>query len=361
MKKTLTVNLGGSVFHIDEDAYQLLEKYLSNLRIHFKKEEGADEIMSDFELRISEILNERIRLGYEVITIEQVENVIKRMGKVEELFEEDFADRTGGQQTNTSFHTVKERINKRFFRNPDDRILGGVCGGLAAYMGWDPTPIRLLFVILMFFYAFSIPIYLILWVLIPLAQTATERLQMRGESVTIENIGKTVTDGFERFSSGVNDYVNSEKSRSFLQKCADAVVKIIGGILKVIFVLLGIVLLPLLLFARFVIVVVAIALIIGGIGGGFGLLYHLIPAANWTMLSIYPTWLLIITSNLTILLIGIPVIAAIYSICSYIFKFKPLSNGFKGGLVILWFLALGAGIVVAVLYGASGHHFYWMG
>lgn len=87
MKKTLTVNLGGTVFHIDEDAYQLLDKYLANLRIHFRKEEGSEEIMNDFEMRISELFNERVRLGYEVITIEHVEEVIKRMGKPEELFE----------------------------------------------------------------------------------------------------------------------------------------------------------------------------------------------------------------------------------------------------------------------------------
>ena len=87
MKKTLTVNLGGTVFHIDEDAYQLLDKYQANLRIHFRKEEGSEEIMNDFEMRISELFNERVRLGYEVITIEHVEEVIKRMGKPEELFE----------------------------------------------------------------------------------------------------------------------------------------------------------------------------------------------------------------------------------------------------------------------------------
>jgi uncharacterized membrane protein YgaE (UPF0421/DUF939 family) len=87
MKKTLTVNLGGTVFQIDEDAYQLLDKYLANLRIHFRKEEGSEEIMNDFEMRISELFNERVRLGYEVITIEHVEEVIKRMGKPEELFE----------------------------------------------------------------------------------------------------------------------------------------------------------------------------------------------------------------------------------------------------------------------------------
>ena len=87
MKKTLTVNLGGTVFHIDEDAYQLLDKYLANLRIHFRKEEGSEEIMNDFEMRISELFNERVRLGYEVITIEHVEEVIKRMGMPEELFD----------------------------------------------------------------------------------------------------------------------------------------------------------------------------------------------------------------------------------------------------------------------------------
>ena len=109
MKKTLTVNLGGTVFHIDEDAYQLLDKYLSNLRIHFRKEEGSDEIMDDFEMRISELLNERVRLGYEVITIEQVEEVIKRMGKPEEIFEEeekstDHEDNYRAQQQET--HTL---------------------------------------------------------------------------------------------------------------------------------------------------------------------------------------------------------------------------------------------------------------
>ena len=125
MKKTLTVNLGGTVFHIDEDAYQLLDKYLSNLRIHFRKEEGSDEIMDDFEMRISELLNERVRLGYEVITIEQVEEVIKRMGKPEEIFEEeekstDHEDNYRAQQQETHTQTTK----KRLMRDPDNRILG---------------------------------------------------------------------------------------------------------------------------------------------------------------------------------------------------------------------------------------------
>ena len=58
MKKTLTVNLGGTVFHIDEDAYRLLDNYLCNLRLHFRKQEGAEEIVNDIENRISELFAE---------------------------------------------------------------------------------------------------------------------------------------------------------------------------------------------------------------------------------------------------------------------------------------------------------------
>ena len=185
MKKTLTINLGGSVFHIDEDAYQLLDKYLSNLRIHFKKEEGSDEIMNDFELRISELFSERIRLGYQVISIDLVEEVIKRMGKPEEIFDEEIHEEQEhvANESNTQ-HTTR----KRLMRDPDNKVLGGVAGGIAAYTGWDATAIRIILFLLMFYYGITIPIYLVLWLIIPQARTATEKLEMRGESVTIENI-----------------------------------------------------------------------------------------------------------------------------------------------------------------------------
>ena len=151
MKKTLTVNLGGTVFHIDEDAYQLLDKYLANLRIHFRKEEGSEEIMNDFEMRISELFNERVRLGYEVITIEHVEEVIKRMGKPEELFEGE-EEKEYKEEARTQAFQEEEipRGPKKLMRDPDNRVLGGVAGGIAAYMGWDVTAVRLAMIILLF-------------------------------------------------------------------------------------------------------------------------------------------------------------------------------------------------------------------
>ena len=252
MKKTLTVNLGGTVFHIDEDAYQLLDKYLANLRIHFRKEEGSEEIMNDFEMRISELFNERVRLGYEVITIEHVEEVIKRMGKPEELFEgEEEKESTEEARTQAFQEEEIPRGPKKLMRDPDNRVLGGVAGGIAAYMGWDVTAVRLAMIILLFIpYAPIIILYLILWLVMPLARTAADKLMMRGQSVTLENIGKTVTDGFEKVSNNVNDYMSSDKPRSFLQKLADLFVGVVGFILKFLAILIGIILLPPLLLAR---------------------------------------------------------------------------------------------------------------
>ena len=227
MKKTVTVNLGGTVFHIDEDAYQLLDKYLANLRIHFRREEGSDEIMNDFEMRIGELFNERIRLGYEVISIEQVEEVIRRMGKPEEIFDEEQRE-PEVEPSRPRSEMKNEPVKKRLMRDPDNRIIGGVCGGLAAYMNWDATAIRLIFFLLIFLYGYIVPIYLLLWIVMPLARTATEKLQMRGENITVETIGKTVTDGFEK-TAHADDVVHTrdEAERPLLQRAADVFVLVL--------------------------------------------------------------------------------------------------------------------------------------
>lgn len=120
--------------------------------------------------------------------------------------------------------------------------------GLAAYLNWDVTLLRLImFVVLICGYGVLIPIYIICWLIIPRPVRLTEKLSMRGEDITIENIGKTVTDGFERVANGVNNYVNSGKPRSFLQKVGDALVSIAGFFLKACLVVLAIICSPVLL------------------------------------------------------------------------------------------------------------------
>ncbi|MDH6534394.1 PspC domain-containing protein [Parabacteroides sp. 52] len=356
MKKTLTVNLGGTVFHIDEDAYQLLDKYLSNLRIHFRKEEGSDEIMNDFEIRISELLHERIKLGYEVISLEQVEEVIKRMGKPEEIFGDSFQEE---EKEEYQEKTETVYTKRRLFRNPDDRILGGVAGGLAAYLGWDPTAIRLGLILLMIFWGVIIPVYFVLWLIIPMAHTATEKLQMRGEKVTVENIGKTVTDGFERVSNNVNDYISSGKPRSTLQKLGDAFVSIFGVLVKVVGILFAVVLLPPVLLILFVLLVVLFAVVVGLLGGGIGLLgggmgilEELSPwGGGWGLVPHFSEGALIGSTIGTILVIGIPVVSLLYLIGGQLFKWKPMPSQGKWILLVIWVIALAATIVIATHYG----------
>lgn len=339
MKKTLTVNLGGTVFHIDEDAYQLLDKYLSNLREHFKHEEGSEEIMNDFELRISELLNARVRLGFEVITIENVEEVIKRMGKPEEIFASEDESENKEEQKAPIYQESKETTDKKqLMRDPDNRILGGVAAGIAAYMNWDTTAVRLIMILLLFIphsTFFIVVAYIICWLVMPQAKSATDKLRMRGQSVTVENIGKTVTDGFEKISNNMNDLVNSQKPRNFLQRLGDLIVTVFGFLLKFIAILVGVILLPVLLLIVFVLVVVFFALMIGGAGA----FYHLSPFGP-DMFAGAPLPLAIMGCIGVIFLIGIPVFALLYAICGQLFKIKPLPVPFRWTLLGLWIVSL---------------------
>lgn len=254
MKKTLTVNLGGTVYHIDEDAYKLLDTYLSNLRIHFCREEGAEEIVHDMELRISELFTDRLRDGKQVITIEDVEEIIAQMGKPEDLGDE--ADGGGETSKDGSTYSQTAKGPRRLFRDSDNKVLGGVASGLAAYFGWDPTWVRIIFLILGISLKGFVIAYIIAWIVIPLARTVPEKLAMRGAKINVENIGRTVTDNFEK----VNEYVHSGKPHSALQRIGEGIVGVAGALIKFILIVLAICCAPIV----FVIFVVCFGHVNGG-------------------------------------------------------------------------------------------------
>ncbi len=350
MKKTLTVNLGGTVFHIDDDAYRLLDNYLNNLKLYFKKEDGGQEIVEDIEMRISELFSEKIADGQQVITICDVEDVIARMGQPQDFGANDEAEENKGKSQNEEPKQSGQYVNfgKHLYRNPDDKILGGVLGGLAAYTGWDPTLIRILALILICFYGVMIPIYFICWLIIPQANTAAEKLAMRGEPINVENIGKTVTDGFEKAANGVNDFVQSGKPRNFLQKLGDALISIAGAIIKFILILLVVVFSPILLLLIFVFVVMVIAAISVAVGGG-------------TLLMQVP-WIEVISSGFAssgmgfvgiaanIFVLAIPIFTLIYAILCNIFDWRGMNTAVKWTLVIVWFISLVLTVVSVTTY-----------
>src|SRR6187401_3502529 len=115
MNKTVTVNIGGIVFHIDENAYERFKQYLESIRSHFTASEGRDEIMQDIEARIAEMFQERIRDGKEVITLADVEEVTELMGKPEQ-----FGEEKNAEEPKATSQEPREKIKRRLFRNPDD-------------------------------------------------------------------------------------------------------------------------------------------------------------------------------------------------------------------------------------------------
>jgi len=169
MKKVININFQGRVIPIEETAYEELQRYVESLRKYFANEEGRDEIINDIEGRIGELFSERLKKGSTVITDEDVNGVISSIGRPEDFYR---AEESTGTRASTSSSTTSQTHTYsyatggrgRFYRNADDKIIAGVCSGLANYVGIDPVWARILFVI---FIGALWWVYIILWIVVP--------------------------------------------------------------------------------------------------------------------------------------------------------------------------------------------------
>lgn len=230
MKKTLTINLNKIVFNIDEDAYDLLQAYLSDVNHHLNSEEGKAEIISDIEARIAELFSERLGKSKNVIISEDVNHIVSVMGKPDqfsddkEKYDEEKPNETGEKANTNSRH---------FYRDMDNGLLSGICAGLAAYLGWDATLVRIILVVLVLIGLGSIiPIYLVLWVIIPRAETTTQKMAMRGEVVNIETIKNKMNDA--------KNYLESDKFKESATNTGNKFMQFFQAILKVLITLVGV-------------------------------------------------------------------------------------------------------------------------
>ncbi len=232
MNKTVNINLGGIFFHIDEDAYQKLKMYLDAVRNSLSDDpQGKDEIINDIEIRISEILSEKIKDSRQVVNVKDVEKVIEIMGKPED-YAVDF------DYFSDDFSYESKKINrKKLYRDPDDKFLGGVCSGLAHYFNVDVIWVRLFWLFFALTYGSGVLIYFLLWILLPVANTTSEKLEMEGEEVNINNIEKKIREEFKevsnRFKEGVDDLTNEIKKGNYETKLKNAIQEIIGVLTKV--------------------------------------------------------------------------------------------------------------------------------
>ena len=225
MNKTININLAGIIFHLDEVAYEKFKTYLSNVKTALGKEESGEEIIADIEARIAEIFHLRMKEnGRQVVGLPDVEFIIETLGQPEA-----FVDEIEGEGPQKS---AKE--TRRFFRNQDEKVMGGVCSGIGAYFDIDPVWIRVLFLILLFFTGIGFITYVILWAAIPEAKTTAQKLQMRGEAVNLNNIEKLFTK--------VEDYTSSEKIKSGVNSFVSFVVNGIGSIFSFVFKFVGVLL-----------------------------------------------------------------------------------------------------------------------
>ncbi len=347
MNKTLNINLGGLIFHIDEDAYRTLEHYLSVLKRQFANTEGGDEIVRDVEVRIAELFREKTTKAKEVISSADVEEVIGILGKPEDYL--DAEDETGAHR---AYEEPVYTTRKRIFRDPDDRILGGVASGLAAYFNIDPLWMRILFVALIFA-GFGILFYFILWLVVPKASTTAEKLQMRGESVNISNIERSIREemgsvgeNVKNFGKKASQYDYRKTTRNAgnsLREIGDFIIDALKLIFRFILKLIG-------FFFIFVGFIVLFALVAALFTGSFHLM-----GSDQGIYDLFEFFSLVTVNNshYHLLLIGLgllvlaPLTLIVYLGVRIIFKLERLGSPARNGLI----LAAVVGFVMLLVSG----------
>ncbi len=241
MKKTVTINISGIIFNIDEDAYEKLKKYLMRVKSHFANSEGRDEIIGDIEGRVAELLQEKLTELKQVIIVEDIDEVITMMGEPAE-FDEDDAE----SSENVRFSRSSNRA-KRLYRDPDNKMIAGVSSGLGWYLNIDPAWIRGLFIVTLFISGVGAIAYLIMWLVVPEARTTSEKLEMRGEPVNLSNIEASISQEFENLKGKFNDLTDEakrsfkKKSRpTFLENILQAIATIFRIFFKIVLVIVGV-------------------------------------------------------------------------------------------------------------------------
>ncbi len=349
MNKTVNINLANMLFHIDENAYLKLQRYLEAIKKSFAGTKGSDEIIADIEARIAELFFEKMENQRQVITMKEVDEVISVMGQPEDyhIDEEIFEDAPSAGPARQ-----RPRV-KKLYRDMERKYIGGVCAGLEYYLGLDALWIRIIFLLLAIFGSgFGLIAYIILWILVPEAATTAQKLDMTGEPVNISNIERKVKEGFD----GVADKVRSvdydkvgnqvkQTGKSFFDTLGDIILflfRIVGKLIGVLLIIIG--------------ASTLIGLFIGLFTVGIIDAVH-IPGVDFIGMvnsTDAPVWLV---SLLMFFALGIPFFFLMYlGLRILVNNLKSIGNVAKFSLLGLWLISLIALAVLGVKQ-ASAHAF----
>ncbi|MCR5130155.1 MAG: PspC domain-containing protein [Prevotella sp.] len=369
MKKNITINLCGRLFNIDEDAYELLRNYIETLRSYFMKQEGGEEIADDLEQRVGELLEELKNQGVEAINIDHVKEVISRLGKPEEMESEIPGSSSGPEnklsgrvhlhegtadddaseekEKKNTFSDFMEQLSelfreRRFYRNPKDKMLAGVISGLASSFEVDVTLLRLLFVavaILLgaipfpFFHywhmgslLFMVLVYALMALIMPEAETPEQQLKMQGKTVNVQTLAEEVVQN-------VNEKADDEKKIGRAKSVLNGFLKFLVSCFK------------------FLMVILALALFFGGL---FAILYGLFAIHSPNYVDRFLDWEMtpILQGNLNIFVAFLIALLAVLFIPAYAILqhlVRPLKIYQRLALILVWLVALAATVVTGIM------------
>ena len=320
MDKTIKINLGGTLFQIDEEAYRMLRDYLQAIDRKFRNVSGGNETIEDIEFRIAEIFMSQKGLAG-IISKENVEAMISTVGKPEDF------DQEGGE--GTSYHYTPGP--RKLFRNPDDRVIGGVCGGIGAYADADPVWFRILFVIFTFMFGLGFLIYLALWIALPLANTSSQKREMYGS----DNNQQRSQDG-----ELTPRYATTSKIGNATNEVFRALGKVLFIIVRIFLIIFGtvLVLTGFLTLLTFIIVFVfhypgAFSADIEGVN-----LSYLPDFLNYVVSSAAAPWI----KALITIVVTIPFLAMIYGGVRLIFWFRARDGYIWLAGLIIWVMSMAA-------------------
>lgn len=327
MNKTLSVNIGGMVFHVEESAFKELNSYLEAIKGYFTTSEGRDEIIQDIEARIAEMFHERLGDKRQVVTGDDVSHVISTLGRPEQYLLDEQVDQEQDERSGSQSQQESKRAYRRLYRDPDDRIIGGVCAGISHYLGLDPLWLRLIFAISFFVFGSGLLLYILLIIIIPKAKTPSEKLEMKGEKVSLSNLKKN----FQDEASSISRNAESGIGRFFdaLGQILLGAVKLLGKLIAGVFLIIGIIMLGsfLLTFLAF--------LGVGGITVPFFI----------TDLFMSP-WQQTLAMVGLFLTIGIPILVVLAKALQVLFKVNYSNKVVNWLALALWIIGLGMSVLV---------------
>ncbi|MEJ5994679.1 PspC domain-containing protein [Pedobacter sp. Du54] len=332
MKKTIIINIGNTIIHIEEDGYEILTAYLNEIKQHFAKNADDFEIVTDIENRIAEMFSEILQAGQvKVITLVDVESVIAQMGRVQDFqMEED--------------EQVAEPVSafigdKKLFRDTDDAMLAGVCAGLGHYLNIESRWVRIIALATVFLGGAGILAYLILWIAIPRAITRSEKMEMKGESTNLFGYKRSFEEELAAFKEKMQSNPMAKHSGNFVTEITGAIGRALNALgrglsktIAAIMVVFG--------FAILIGLVMCLAAFLG---------FWDTEAYQYFPLSVINESYRVTLAFAAFIILFIPILALVLFAIRVAFNKTAINKTLSFGLLIIWL----GGVSIGVYYAAK--------